>query len=299
MFVLQRELSEVHLLLDNVSANPTTTVAERSDVERPKMLPDDWIERICEINWPPEEDSDKAYDAALLINAKDYLNRLAHPASGSTIAFTHLVTQEDEAKRRRRRRKAEAAGEAGEESGLPGVQTRASLAQKAYPDLLAKAAKFRKWMLGMSVGLLIALVITCALSWHVAYGNAMLAELTTAQTDYDAARARVNQAESPPAGAAPGGTPAPPAATTPAAANARAAERASAESHLPEICRTPSGPEQRQACSELRGEHGELERVKRRLANWECWTCFGGRSFTAEEIADAAPVASAWANILG
>src|SRR5687767_8237101 len=91
VFVLDRELSEVHLLLDNVSANPRTTLAERlaSTEGLEDDLPDDWIEQVCRISWPPDgSDDDNAEDAALLIKAKDRLNRLSYPASGSTIAFT-------------------------------------------------------------------------------------------------------------------------------------------------------------------------------------------------------------------
>ena len=83
VFVLDRELSEVHLLLDHVSANPNTTVSELSDGNRPNDLADDWIEKVCEISWPPDgSNEEKADDAALLIKAKDYLNRLSRPASG-------------------------------------------------------------------------------------------------------------------------------------------------------------------------------------------------------------------------
>jgi hypothetical protein len=195
IFVLKRELSEVHLLLDNVSGNPTTTVDDRMDVNRPALLEDDWVERVCEINWPPEQDSDKAYDAALLISAKDYLNRLAYPASGSTIAFTHLVTQQDERKRRKLRRQAEEGSGANQATE---AQTRTSLAETAYPDLTVKAANFRKAMWLMSLGLLLALAVTCLLSWHVAYGNAMLAEYATAKTALTESQAVVAQAEGKP-----------------------------------------------------------------------------------------------------
>lgn len=283
VFVLKRELSEVHLLLDNVSANPTTTVADRKDVPRPKMLEDDWIERVCEINWPPEQEADKAYDAALLINAKDYLNRLAHPASGSTIAFTHLVTQEDDAKRRKRRRAAAEAADAGGEDRSE-VQTRSSLAETAYPDLLLKAAKFRRATWWMSFGLLLALAITCLLSWHVAYGNAMLAELNTAQTQLGEARTRVAQAQGSQATGAQGGQ-----------GEAQGRQQLSVVT----ACQPVDGAGTTEACAEYDEAADDLVRVHRRLAGWECWFCWNDADLSETAVLDAPSVASAWANILG
>src|SRR5690349_18892712 len=109
-FILDRTRSEVHLLLDNISANPDVTLAKLTErLERPKDLPEDWITKVCEITWPPRDatpDPDQlAKDAALLIRSRDYLNGLAKPASGQTIAFTLMVTQEENARARRRRLK--------------------------------------------------------------------------------------------------------------------------------------------------------------------------------------------------
>jgi hypothetical protein len=194
VFVLDRELSEVHLLLDNVSANPNTTLAERlaSTQGLEDDLPDDWIEQVCRISWPPDgSDEDKAEDAALLIRAKDRLNRLSYPASGSTIAFTLLVTQHDTENKPWLRLRG--GGEGGESDQWS--PTRNSLAQTAYPDLVPKAIRFRKAMRTISIALVVALFLTCLLSWYVAYGNSALAELTTAQARFDEAAQRVNEAE--------------------------------------------------------------------------------------------------------
>ena len=175
-FVFARELSEVHLLLDNLSTDPDTDLAERAARKPPPAgLPADWLEKVCEIGWipagtPPEQ----AKQAALLVKVKDYLNGLSKPASGSTIAFTLLVTQEEEARRKQRQR------EASEEQDGRSVPSRASLAETAYPDLTTKAVKFRKAMWWMCIGLVVALLMTCFLSWYVAYGNAALADLKTA-----------------------------------------------------------------------------------------------------------------------
>ncbi|HEX8261776.1 MAG TPA: hypothetical protein VF547_02765, partial [Allosphingosinicella sp.] len=192
VFVLDRELSEVHLLLDNVSANPATSLAERIAAADglEDVLPDDWIEQVCRISWPPDgTEEDKAEDAALLIKAKDRLNRLSYPASGSTIAFTLLVTQHDTQSEPWLRRRD------GGEPAETRSPTRNSLAQTAYPDLLPKAVRFRKAMRSISIGLVAALFVTCLLSWYVAYGNSALAELSAAESALETVDKRVDDAE--------------------------------------------------------------------------------------------------------
>jgi hypothetical protein len=263
VFVLHRELSEVHLLLDNVSANPATTVSEQVAVKRPPLLDDDWIEEVCEINWPPDEGTDQARDAALLIAAKDYLNRLASPASGSTIAFTLLVTQEEEAKRRRQRRQSNVDDE------NHSVPSRSSLAETAYPDLMTKAVKFRKAMWWMCIGLVVALLMTCILSWYVAYGNAALADLKTAQANFVEVERQVNQAavrlnEEPaptPDGDAEVATT--PADSAPVPATDQVAPYCDGNSY--------GLPGRLQSCTALDRAEDELWRVKKRLADWLCW----------------------------
>lgn len=92
IFVLRRELSEVHLLLDNISSSSEKTIPVG---DAPEPLGKEWLRRLCGIEWPSiTTDEPTANEAELLIRAKDYLNGLAKPASGLTIAFTHLVTQD-------------------------------------------------------------------------------------------------------------------------------------------------------------------------------------------------------------
>jgi len=189
VFILSRELSEVHLLLDNLSADPDTTISILSAKEPPEGLPKDWIDQVCQISWPPKgSPEDKAQQAALLIKVKDYLNRLSKPASGATIAFTLLVTQEDDLP-------LPAKGETSRDLDMASTPSRSSLACTAYPDLIPKADKFRKASWRISAFLVVWLVLTCLLSWYVAFGNAALGELAAAQVRLDAAQKRVNDAE--------------------------------------------------------------------------------------------------------
>ncbi len=190
-FILDRTRSEVHLLLDNISANPEVTLAALSDrLPRPKDLPEDWIAQVCEITWPPKgsaSDPDKlAKDAALLIRARDYLNGLAKPASGATIAFTLLVTQEETPRARRRRLKT---------GGPPPSPSRSSLAGDAYPDLIDRARHFRTMMSRVVAIAVIALIATLLISWYLAVGNAALADYGTARAALTKAEGRVSDAQ--------------------------------------------------------------------------------------------------------
>jgi hypothetical protein len=348
VFVLLRELSEVHLLLDNLSANPTTTVTELASDERlaaHKLTPE-WIEEVCRISWPPDgSNEERAEDAALLIRAKDFLNRLSHPASGSTIAFTLLVTQEDTEEPKRWWqwwRKADDGGakpetnEHEQETAKPKPlePTRSSLARTAYPDLVGKALGFRRAMWWISVGLVAALVVTCTLSWYVAYGNAALAELATARDSLAEAQTRVNSAETadwtqaadgpqdrdgpatgnrqqqrpvprpnatgnPPQ---PAPAPAPNATGNPTQPAPALPGNATAPPSRPfsPYCDTQPylNPTQSQLCgARLRAETA-LVAVEWRLAHWLCWDWVANCD-TNSKARDAPSRAAAFANILG
>lgn len=296
VFVLLRELSEVHLLLENVSANPNTTVSELSAGTLPAELDRDWIEKVCQISWPPDgSNEEKAEDAALLIRAKDYLNRLSRPASGSTIAFTLLVTQQDVHKGPPERGKDH---ETGEPSASP---TRSSLAQTAYPDLIGKAIGFRRWMMGIGVGLLVALLLTCALSWYVAYGNAALAELATVRSNLAETQTRINEAE------------AAEASRIPESADETAVQTAgvaAAASEPPFVGYCDRGiytnASQAQLCAARLRSEANLTRVQNRLQRWLCSAPFNGcaaagapGAAAADKAGDAPARAAAFAAIMG
>ena len=332
VFVLLRELSEVHLLLDNLSANPTTSVSELASDEKLKAhkLEPEWIEDICKISWPPDgSNEEKSEDAALLIRAKDFLNRLSHPASGSTIAFTLLVTQEDTQNPKRWWqwwRKADGDEAKPPEAAAPDraepaqaaakriEPTRSSLARTAYPDLVGKAIGFRRGMRSISMGLVVALFVTCGLSWYVAYGNAALAELATAREALAEAQTRVNSAETADWTQAGDGTQvgdaiqseSPDGAAATTGNQAQAAEPAgSASPPAPQrefvpYCAPPpyANPTQSQLCGARQRAETSLLAVELRLANWLCWDMV--RDCRNDPKARDAPSrAAAFANILG
>jgi hypothetical protein len=188
-FILSRARSEVHLLLDNISANPDVTIASLVAAAPPAKtgLSDHWIEDICKITWPPDDDDsigELAAQAALLIRAKDYLNGLAKPASGATIAFTLMVTQEETSRSRRRT------------AGATHTPSRTSLAAEAYPELLDKANTFRKLLSRTLIASFAALVLTLLLSWYLAVGNAALADYSATYAALVEADGRVSVAQS-------------------------------------------------------------------------------------------------------
>jgi hypothetical protein len=95
-FIFARELAEVYLLLDHLSG--------RSDKSLTSLIGDGeektgngWIQKICEIGWEPKGTvAEQASQAVTLLLAKDRLNSVAKPANGASIAFTLLVTGDDD-----------------------------------------------------------------------------------------------------------------------------------------------------------------------------------------------------------
>jgi cell division septation protein DedD len=188
-FILERELAEVYLLLDHISAAQTKTM--------PATLPDEqvfgtpamqankgWVEQICEIAWPPSASTPQqdARNAAKLIRAKDLLNLHAYPATGATVAFTVMMTGEADGEIslpwwRRLSRFLSGRGRpqlAG--VGWPGgrAPSRGGLAVRAYPNLAQSAAFYRAGLSLLLAFLVLWLLMTCFLSWDVATGSALL-----------------------------------------------------------------------------------------------------------------------------
>lgn len=213
-FVLGRELSEVYLLLDNLAANPDASIAALTKQGPPEGLKVDWLERLCRITWPPqhlqpgqEDEIERAQQAALLLRAKDYLNRLSAPATGATIAFTLLVTEEGAqadgffARLWRRVRKFwakegdQAAVRAPDSAAAKKHVTpsRSSLAREAYPELEPQARRFRRALARFGAMPFLLLAATCAISWYTAVGNAAAADYATARSKLEAAETKVGE----------------------------------------------------------------------------------------------------------
>lgn len=213
-FIFLRELSEVYLLLDHVSGRWDKSLAEaEADKSANQGLGAGWLERVCEIGWPPSgTEAKQAEEAAVLLRVKDRLNSLAKPASGATIAFTLLVAGEDNADQAvkhawtwyRPRQSEKADAPTNEPNGNPSdglhdgatggrptrvgwgsrPPTRTSLARLAYPGLITTADRFRWQIRGIIVLLLLWLIFTCTLSWNVALGHAVLRQFSALQAQH-------------------------------------------------------------------------------------------------------------------
>ena len=309
-FVLDRELSEVHLLLDYLSSCPDRTVPRsltpaQTCCGHKAGEDEDWLVKLCEISWPPQTlDTATFQRAALLIRAKDALNRLAYPASGATIAFTMLVAQEDNSAPDKR-------------PGAGAPSSRNSLSRTAYPGLISKAKRFRLWNLVISLFISVWLAGTCGLSWYVAVGNSLLLQYATARTAYADIVQRVDTEEA--GGSDRTETPAPPdhppaaaaAASTPASEVVGAAK----PGHFVALCdrarllepakiRSGPGPvtvyssvNELQLCREKTEAEKEIIRAGGALAHWRNAPA---RAVDSELKASAANAsASAWASLLG
>jgi hypothetical protein len=172
-FIFARELAEVYLLLDHVSTSRTKRLQKNyADLGAVDNGVKSFIADICKITWPPKDNATIPADqAATLILALDTLNSYVAPATGASIAFTTLVAGGDEA--------------TPEPARLPvpgrftAYPTRQSLATWAFPSLPRSAKRFKRWTLWVVCALVVWLILTCALSWNVATGNALLAQLNT------------------------------------------------------------------------------------------------------------------------
>jgi hypothetical protein len=276
VFVLQRELSEVHLLIDNLSAKPDCGLTKLKDEAAQAGLPEAWVKAICDIDWPPE-DAREAEQAALLIRAKDFLNLQTSPATGMTIAFTLLVTQEDE-ETGLRRWWHKLVGQA--QPAAEAVPSRNQLARNAYPGLVGKARGFRRWILGISVFLLGWLLLTCVLSWYVAYGNAVLTQLTSARDASAAAQKRIYEADTPQRGRTPASDDVTPAPAEPAGALEGAAL---GRGPVVDFClrgfqaATDAAParyesvQQMQLCEERAAAQKQADAIQKTLIAWKNW----------------------------
>lgn len=309
-FILTRELSEVFLLLDNLAADSDTTISALAKLKPPPDgLESHWIERICEIKWPTTaSQTTQASQAALVLKAKDYLNGLAKPASGSTIAFTLLFTQRfDE----------QPGVQIGQSAAAPEhlLPARRTMAAEAYPEYIPEARRFQGFRRVLWIWLCAVLTLTCFISWYVAYGNAALGEYATLKTQLEKAQARVDADETghlvkPEESAAETGGSHGATDTAPlhhlADSQARTPQPEVAFCERWRLLPKPTppdglvrydSPEQRQACRDLGDAKANLRQGETRLYKW-LWMWRALLNVTPVEN-DASEVASRLTGVLG
>ncbi len=155
--VFEQELSEVFLLMDFVSGRPDKHLTDlngklpRPDRPGEMMTAAEVVERVALLKSPSSSDAaEAAKDVAFLLSLKDVLNSMVYPARGLTIAYTIMF--------------------AGEGGGDHSETNRVQAAQRAFPGLVASAAKLRQMRRSLTswgVGLTL---FSAIFLWQVTYG---------------------------------------------------------------------------------------------------------------------------------
>lgn len=161
---LDRELliPEISLLLEFISGRPNRTLG----ITSPTTLPggcgthEDALKKYLEISSKDHNPSGQITtdDVQFLLAMRDYLNWIAAPASGSTIAFSTLVTRKTPVARK----------------GLGD-------AELAYPEWSLLARSLRRWMAFLQASAVVVTLVIAALAAYVYWGNYIIsnvAELT-------------------------------------------------------------------------------------------------------------------------
>ncbi|MGW8392057.1 hypothetical protein [Pseudoduganella sp. HUAS MS19] len=196
-FIFVRELNEVFLLLDHISGRWDKSLYNfhNHDDGEPH------IDELCAIGLtPPGSDELRVAQAVKVLCAKDKLNAAARPATGLTIAFTLLVVGEDNRRDWRNWLRNKMFGNGAGENGDAhsphwNKPTRLTLARNAFPGLVRVAASFNLRMKLVVYLLLVGLVLTCLMSWHVAGGSAILQHLDAVQAAQAALSKEIGEAE--------------------------------------------------------------------------------------------------------
>jgi hypothetical protein len=187
-----RDINEVHLLMDYVSGRPDKSLGSLRDVPDPKtpsqcLHPDIVVEEVCKIRFPPEgSPTDRAQQAALLLNTKDRLNALADPARGMTIAYTSMFsgvalqvgTHHSKLVRKFLELIGHPAGSPEAACTRTRLQHSHAFAVEAYPNLKGHAERFRYWFSLLPWIVLTWAVLTALVYWDVAATAGALEKVT-------------------------------------------------------------------------------------------------------------------------
>lgn len=156
--LFRREVSEVYLLLDHISGRPDRALSELDGkIPDPDgdgvevMSYNDIIKRVSDIKYDYNREN-KGKDAAFLLALKDYLNTMAFPAKGMTIAFTTLFSEKDNDK------------------------NRFGVAADSFPGLVDPAARFRFWNGVFAWAVLLITALAALALWQATHGAALVAQ---------------------------------------------------------------------------------------------------------------------------
>ena len=192
--VFRQELNEVYLLLDFISGQPDKHLSDLDnkivDLADPdaKLSSTEVIKRVSGLRYPPAPPA--ASNAAFLLTTKDWLNSIAYPARGLTIAYTIMFIEGDGSGPRRFLRRTAAAA-SGRKLEQPASSSRVQMAQQAFPGLIDSAARFRSVKDVFAWGAIVSTVISAFLLWQVTYGVQLTARLNDLERSRTAAAAGI------------------------------------------------------------------------------------------------------------
>jgi hypothetical protein len=173
--MFSRELAEIYLLIDFVTASPSRELPKWVDDE----IGPDLVARVSELAYPPAGRLEEvARQASLLIRIRNALHRTAAPATALTVAFTLLAAGEGASLRSHLKQRSRSTPDPSV-YGLV-LPTRASLAFMAFPSLGREAKRFQSLVAALICVILGLVLITTWLSWDVTAGNTALTAWTKA-----------------------------------------------------------------------------------------------------------------------
>ena len=188
--VYRQDLNEVYLLMDFISGRPDKRLSDLDNKipgsqcgDKDKLSSAEIIARISKMRYPPHRPAgERASEAAFLLELKDWLNWMAYPARGLTIAYTTMFTE----------------GSSGLGHGLwnrfIGIDRRSGLLSRgetrssrvemahfAFPGLIAHATYFRLVKRLLSVSGLVLSLLSAFCLWQATYGVRLAAHFADAK----------------------------------------------------------------------------------------------------------------------
>jgi hypothetical protein len=193
--LFQRDVAEVHLLLDFISGRTDRSLAGLKDLcefdctgaKVDRISPQRVIEEICKITYAPDDSlKPNAQHAAFMLVVKDKLTELAAPARGLTIAFTSMfagVSTEPKdvfgrrlESGRRHSPKLQVAVGRGEE--------RFYAARAAYPNLEWHARRFRSYYARLPILALLLVALIAFINWDMSVTGTVVQQISQADADF-------------------------------------------------------------------------------------------------------------------
>ena len=198
--VYRQDLNEVFLLLDFISGRPDKRLSDLDNkIAGPrngdKLRSAEIIARVSKMRYPSHaQNGERAKEAAFLLEVKDWLNWMAYPARGLTIAYTTMFSESRTGFGYTLWQRISSVFDGQRRQSLSPEETRSSrvgMAHLAFPGLIAHSAYFRlvKRLLSLS-GLALSLLSAFCL-WQATYGVRLAAHFGEAKRAETEIRAKL------------------------------------------------------------------------------------------------------------